>query len=164
MLGLGLSLVGTRHRVRLDDRGQTLWAWCAPDALLLPNQVSRHATVTSSRGVTGTQVALELDGGRVTAARRDQAVLLFMAVIDPADIRGSGCDQQNFFISADAASGRLAEHPGGFVLPVADAHALLVHLRGCRLAEGLATAARRSSRASEIEARRPQVGCHAATS
>lgn len=71
VLGLGLSLVGTRHRVRLDDRGQTLWAWCAPDALLLPNQVCRHATVTSSCGVTGTQVALELDGGRVTAARRD---------------------------------------------------------------------------------------------
>lgn len=122
--------MATRHRVLLSDRRLTLYAWCAPDALLLPGQVSQHAQVRSPCGATGQDVAIELEPGRVADVEPSGAVLSFMAVIDPGNIRGSGCDQQNFFISADAAAGWLDEHPGGFVLPVADAHELLIHLRG----------------------------------
>ena len=129
VLGLGLSLVDTRHQVYLRDRGQVLYAWCAPDALLLPSRVSRQSRVVSPCFVTSRDVTIELGPAGVEDIYPDDAVLSFMAVIDPGDMRASGCDHQNLFASPDAAAEWLDGHPGGFVLPLADAHELLTHLR-----------------------------------
>jgi alkylmercury lyase len=129
VVGLGLSLVETRHQVYLGDHDQVLYAWCAPDALLLPGNVSQHSWVVAPCAATGQGVTIELGRDGVQDVRPSGAVLSLMAVIDPDNIRGSGCDRQNFFASPQAAGDWLDEHPGGFVLPVADAHALLMHLR-----------------------------------
>lgn len=43
VLGLGLTLVPTAHRVELPGRRRLLYAWCAPDAVILPSAIGASA-------------------------------------------------------------------------------------------------------------------------
>lgn len=132
VLGLGLSLIPTPHRVELVGRGHALYAWCAPEALLLPGVIGLPARIASPCRATGEMVTLEVHGGRVRGLRPPSAVVSFVTSPDRADLRATGCDQQNFFVSAEAASSWLEAHPGSTVLPVEEALRLLRHLReGC---------------------------------
>jgi alkylmercury lyase len=50
-----------------------------------------------------------------------------VSIVTPDDlvsVRASFCNHVHFFADADAAAPWLAEHPGGSVLPVADAYQL----------------------------------------
>ncbi|MQA00019.1 MAG: alkylmercury lyase [Dehalococcoidia bacterium] len=120
VLGLGLSFIPTPHRVSIEGRHEPLYAWCAPDALLLPGTVGPAARIASACPATGERVTVTLDATGVAEVEPPSAVVSFVRVPDPADRRATGCDHMHFFASAEAAAGWLEEHDG-FVLPVAEA-------------------------------------------
>jgi len=125
LLGLGLSLVPTAHEVRLAGRAAVLYAWCAPDAHLLPILMGESAQITSPCAATGQtitiEVGLEIGPAGVHAARPASAVVAFVTEADPRHLRTTGCAHQNLFASAEAAAPWLAEHPHAAILPVAEA-------------------------------------------
>lgn len=128
LLGLGLSLAPTPHEVVLRKRERVLHAWCAPDALLLPALIDESAHITSPCRATGRTVTVVVGPEGGEEVRPPSAVVSFMTKIDPQNRRATCCDNQHFFISAEAAATWLAERPHAFTLPVADAFRLLERL------------------------------------
>lgn len=53
VLGLGLSLIPTPHRIELAGRGHALYAWCAPDALALPGVIGLAGGPSRKHGPPG---------------------------------------------------------------------------------------------------------------
>jgi Alkylmercury lyase len=49
------------------------------------------------------------------------AVVSWVKSVDPTNIRGTGCNNINFFSSPETASKWIAEHPGKMFYPVNDA-------------------------------------------
>lgn len=129
VLGLGLTLLPTAHRVQLPGRQHLLFAWCAPDALILPSVIGERARVTSPCHVTDQPITVELSSEAVTSVDPPTAVVSFILSPDRADLRGTGCDHQNLFWSEKAAAEWLVTHPDGEVIPVAQAFDLLAEAR-----------------------------------
>jgi alkylmercury lyase len=123
LVSAGLSLIPTRTGVEI--RGRSLYTWCGPDTLLIAQLVGEPLTVTTSCPSTGEPITLDVAPDGVRSADPGTAVVTVVPLTDQAqcDIRSNFCDQANFYSSAEAATSWLAEHPEGFVLPVADAHA-----------------------------------------
>lgn len=120
----GLSLDATAHRFDVGDR--QLYTWCAWDTLFLPRLLNERARVGSTCPITGTEVRLTVAPDRVLECQpRD----LWVSFPSPSrasvqDITGSFCCHVHF-LAGDAASARwLADHDGGFVLPLEDAFEL----------------------------------------
>jgi alkylmercury lyase len=128
LTGLGLSLSHTPHEVLLQGRNRVLYAWCALDALLLPTLVGENAHINSPCHATGQPVTVAVGPEDAERIQPSSAVVSFMTETDPEDLRASGCNNQHFFISAEAAAPWLAEHPQAFAVPVADACRVLIRL------------------------------------
>lgn len=124
LIGFGLTLRPTPHRVELD--GHVLYTWCAPDTLELPVLLGKPVRVESPCRATGETIRVEVDPDGVRAVDPEQAVV---SVVTPdvclSDFRQRLCDEQHFFVSADAAAGWQAERPGAVVVPVRDGFALM---------------------------------------
>lgn len=129
VLGLGLTLLPTPHRVQLPDRDGVIHAWCAPDALILPTVIGERAYLSSPCQATGEPITVELDAQRVTRLDPPSAVVSFVLSPNLEDLRGTGCDHQNLFASAGVAAPWLADHPEAEVVPVARAFDLLAQAR-----------------------------------
>ena len=129
VLGLGLTLLPTTHRVQLPGRHHLLYAWCAPDALILPSVIGEAAYVTSPCHATHQPITVELSGEAVTRFDPPSAVVSFVLSPDRGDLRGTGCGHQNLFASAEAAADCLITHPDCEVIPVAQAFGLLAEAR-----------------------------------
>lgn len=119
--------------------GHELYTWCAPDTLLFPAIIGRAAQIESPCPATGTPVRLTVDPhAGVTALDPPTAVV---AIANPKQvncghIRATLCDPQRFFAATPAARDWLAQHPGGTVLPVAEAYDELRSISDHILGEG----------------------------
>ena len=122
---MGLSVVEiSDHRLQLD--GRTLWAWCAWDALFLPELLGETARVSSRCPSTGIGISLTVGpNGPVDLAPRE-AVVSFLVPEQRFDsnILQSFCHFLHFFASPDAAASWTAEHAGTFQLSIDDAYRL----------------------------------------
>ncbi len=122
------------HRMAVED-GPTVWPWCAWDPLFLAPIVG-PARVETTDPVTGEAIRYELSEDGELRADDDQ-VVSFLLPEDTwtEDVLGSFCHHVLHF--ADRRSGEqwVAEHPGTFLLPLADAAEL-----GRRHAARIATA------------------------
>src|SRR5215204_5366456 len=65
IVGLGLTLHPTPHRLELE--GRTLFAWCALDALLFPILLERPASIESPCRGTGELVHIEVTAAGIEA-------------------------------------------------------------------------------------------------
>jgi alkylmercury lyase len=122
IVGNGLTLRRTHHRFEVD--GRRLYTWCALDTLVYPSMLGRPARVESPCHATGVPIRLVVEPDRVAQVEPDTAVVSLVPTGDRSAIRSSFCDQVHFFASAEAATGWLDQHPGGSVVPVADAQRL----------------------------------------
>ncbi len=130
LVGLGLTLRLTPHRLELE--GRTLFAWCALDALLFPVLLGRPASIESPCRGTGEPVHIEVTPAGIEAVEPPSAVVSIVAARDLATFRSVGCNNTHFFSSSEAASRWLEKHPEATVLPVEQAFRL-----GRLIAEGL---------------------------
>jgi Alkylmercury lyase/Helix-turn-helix domain of alkylmercury lyase len=126
IVGWGLSIVPTPHSFVVD--GRRLYTWCAADTLLFPPIIGSRARVESRCPTTNTAVTLTVDPHDGVSDLSPAAAVISIPdprELDVARVRASCCNPGRFFASAAAAEDWLAEHPGGTVLPVADAYLLV---------------------------------------
>jgi alkylmercury lyase len=135
---IGLSLTRTRHRFQVHE--QQLYAWCALDALFLPAVLNRRAIVESCCPVASRSVKLVVSPESIESVDPTTVVLSFVIPASTPGIpeccypaggaqnaesarqsvagpEGSFCSQVHFFVSGEAGSEWLAEHPGALLLP-----------------------------------------------
>ena len=122
IVGYGITLRPTPHRFTVD--GHPLYTWCALDTLIFPAILGRPAQVESPCHTTGQPVRLTVEPDRVSDIEPETAVVSVVTPDDLASVRASFCNHVHFFADTEAAQPWLAEHPGGSVLPVADAYQL----------------------------------------
>jgi alkylmercury lyase len=132
VVGLGLTLRLTPHRLELEGRSTLLFAWCALDALLFPVLLGRSASIESPCRGTGDTVHIEVRPAGIEMVEPPSAVVSIVAAHDLADIRSVGCNNTHFFSSPEAASRWLERHPEATILSVEEAFRL-----GRLIAEGL---------------------------
>jgi alkylmercury lyase len=130
VVGLGLTLQLTPHRLELED--SALFAWCALDALLFPVLLGRPASIESPCRSTGSPVRIEVTPAGIETAERSSAVVSIIAARDLASFRSVGCNNTHFFSSPEVASRWLEKHPEASILSVEDAFQL-----GRLIAEGV---------------------------
>jgi alkylmercury lyase len=119
----GLALSRTTHRLRTD--GRDLYTWCAWDTLFLPALLGTTAEVRSVCRGSGEPVELTVGPSAVESG---QSAGLWVSFVLPeadavrANLVASFCHYVHFFRSREAASPWLKEHPGTFLLSLADAY------------------------------------------
>jgi alkylmercury lyase len=140
VVGLGLTLQLTPHRLELE--GRTLFAWCALDALLFPALLGRRASIASPCRGTGDPVHIEVTPAGIEAVEPTSAVVSIVAARELAHFRRVSCNNTHFFSSPEAASRWLEKHPEATILPAEDAFLL-----GRLIAEGLSDISRSAEQA-----------------
>ncbi len=117
--GFGLTLRPTPHNFTFD--GQTVFGWCATDALVFPVLLGRSGVVESTCPATGRRIRVEVTPHTIVSVDPPEAVVSEVRPAERvADVRADVCALGHFFASPEAASDWLAEYPLGFVNPVAD--------------------------------------------
>ncbi len=120
LVGMGLTLKPTPHQFEVE--GQSLFTWCALDALMFPILLEKSATIKSPCQATGQLVTATITPNGIETINPATAVI---SIINPDaiedDIRGSFCNQVHFFASASAASEWLTQRPDTIVLPANEA-------------------------------------------
>ena len=123
IVGWGLTLVPTPHTFIVE--GHHLYTWCAADTLLFPAIIGSRAQIESRCPTTDTVIRLTVDPQDGVADLTPATAVISIPdpqELDDARVRASCCNPGRFFANADAAADWLAHHPGGTVLPVADAY------------------------------------------
>lgn len=131
VLGLGLTLVPTPHRFRVE--GRDLYTWCALDTLTFPSLLGVRAEVESPCQTTGTPVRITVTPDGISSVDPASAAVSVVPIDRAPNIRSAFCDHVHFFRSKEDAGAWLEQHPGGLVVTVAEGFAL-----GRGFAEGLA--------------------------
>lgn len=123
VVGMGLRLNPTPHRFQVG--GNTLFTWCATDALIFPAMLKQTALVVSPDPVTGAKIRLTVTPEGVEKVEPSSAVVSAITGIDPRDVigdfQGTMCAYGHFFTSPETASKYISEHPGTIILSVEDA-------------------------------------------
>lgn len=122
IIGSGLTLRPTPHQFEIDE--VALYTWCALDTLIFPAILGRTAHVNSPCHSTGQPVHLTIETDGVTNVEPATAVVSIVTPDAPASIRAAFCNHVHFFANPEAAQPWLDEHPGGSILPVAEAYQL----------------------------------------
>ncbi|MBI1379020.1 MAG: organomercurial lyase MerB [Actinobacteria bacterium] len=122
IVGQGLTLRPTPHRMNVD--GQELYTWCALDTLIFPTLLDRAARIESASPTSGEPIRVTVEPAGVTAVEPATAVVSLVNPGAMTSIRSSFCNQVHYFTSAEDAQPWLEQHPGGEVVPVADAYQL----------------------------------------
>ncbi|MBN9629121.1 MAG: organomercurial lyase MerB, partial [Actinobacteria bacterium] len=122
IIGQGLTLRPTPHRFEVN--GEQLYTWCALDTLIFPTLLDASARVESVSPATGEPIAVTVGPHGVQSVSPETAVVSLVNPEDMTSIRSAFCNQVHYFTSAEDAQTWLETHPGGEVMPVADAYAL----------------------------------------
>ena len=123
----GLALAAayrSPHQLTVD--GQRLSAWCAWDTLFLPELLGKPAEV-ESRSPDGGAVTLVVTPTGVDHVEPTEAQVSFLmpqATEVERDIMSTFCHFVHFFPSRPAGEAWAAQHPGTFILSLAEAHAV----------------------------------------
>lgn len=121
VVGLGLSLVPTRHSYQID--GHQFYVWCAVDAILFPAFHQSSAVIESPDPISGETVRLTATPKGLQQIEPGTAVVSWAWLRRTGtleNIRTWGCDFTHFFTSAETASQYVAQHPGLVIVPVED--------------------------------------------
>ena len=126
ILGLGLTLVTTPHVYKVN--GRKMYTWCGADALAFPVILEQTAHIESSDPVTGDKVQIHVTPDRVEKIEPKSAVVSFIKNIDVTNVRGTFCNNVNFFSSPETAAIWIAEHPEITFYPANDVYHAFKHI------------------------------------
>lgn len=125
VVGWGLSLIPTPHRFLMH--GQTLFTWCALDALTYPALLDHSAQVESHCPITGSAVTLTVTPEDVKDLVPATAVIS-LVLPEPAHgcdgDRETFCKQGRFFASIEAARQWQGARADVLILPIEEAYQL----------------------------------------
>lgn len=125
VVGWGLTLLTTPHRIQLQ--GRTLNTWCAFDTLIYPVVLDINAQVESHCPTTQQRISFDVSPLGITNAQPAQAVISLALPTARQDCtREKFCEQSHFFASHAAASSWPGAHTTPTLLTLAEA-ALLGH-------------------------------------
>ncbi|MDQ6754035.1 MAG: organomercurial lyase, partial [Actinomycetota bacterium] len=93
------------------------------------------ARIASTCHATGVPVRLSVGASGVTDVEPATAVVSLVNPEDMTSVRSAFCNQVHFFASHEAAKPWLDAHPGGSVVPVAEAHRIGGAMAGSLLDE-----------------------------
>lgn len=119
IVGFGLTLRETPHRFTFDH--QTVYTFCATDALEVSVMLGRSGVIESTCPATGQPIRVELTPEQILSVDPPHAVVSKVRpdhAVD--DIRAQVCALGNFFSSAEAAADWLAHNPDGKVVTIAE--------------------------------------------
>ena len=138
--GLSIAAVYTGpHQLMID--GRKLSAWCAWDTLFLPSLLGKRVEVESrSPGLAGA-VKLTVTPTGVEHLEPEDAHVSFVlpnATDVQKDIVHTFCHFVYFFSSRQAGEAWAAQHPGAFILSVAEAHAIALRKNQAQYGEAMA--------------------------
>ena len=124
--GLSITTVyRSPHQFTID--GQRLSAWCAWDTLFLPELLGKSAAVESQSPGTGGAIKLIVTPTAVDHVEPEDAHVSFL-MPDAAglqnDIVTTFCHFVHFFPSRSDGDAWAKQHPGTFILSIAEAHAI----------------------------------------
>lgn len=141
----GLAIPEMAHRFEVD--GRALHTWCAYDALFIPELIRATARVRSVDPVTNEEITLTVSPERVETALPESTVMSFL---DPAttefdeNVILNFCNYVHFFSSDASGSDWVAQHPGTFLLSLAQAMQLAHQANRATFGTGVPTSARSS--------------------
>lgn len=132
ILGLVLTLVPTSHIYKFN--GRKMYTWCAVDALMFPVILQQTAHIESSDPVTGKKIQIHVTPDRVEKIEPKSAVVSLTKNIDITNVRGTICNNVNFFSSPETAAVRIAGHLDMTFYPVNEVYQALkyIHLNRYR--------------------------------
>ena len=124
--GLSIAAAFTSpHRLTID--GRKLSAWCAWDTLFLPELLGKRVEVESTSPAAGGAIKLIVTPTEVEYVEPQDTHVSFL-MIDASDaqkdIVRTFCHFVHFFPSRPAGEAWAAQHPGTFILSVAEAQAI----------------------------------------
>ena len=121
IVGLGVTLVPTTHRVQMG--GKLLYTWCAFDTVLLPPQLDVQAQVQSTCPASGQPITfVATPQGTVLDLLPAGSVMSLIVPAERGDCtRATFCQQSLFFQSEQAAATFLVDHPEALLLSVEEA-------------------------------------------
>jgi alkylmercury lyase len=122
--GLTITRLSPAHR--LEVKGRELFAWCAWDTLFLPGLIDATARVESVCPTTSETISLVVSTRGAVETSHPGAVVSFLVPNRDfdADVIQSFCHFVHFFASREAGEVWTAEHPGTFLLSLAEAFEL----------------------------------------
>jgi alkylmercury lyase len=135
--GLSTAKLGP-HRLHIDD--VELSAWCAWDALFVPELLARPVDVRSHSPLGGDPVALRVGPERVEHASPPDLVVSMLPARESEDFIRTFCHQIHFFASKSEAQRWIAARDGVFLMPLADAFELARRVNHARFGSALTTA------------------------
>lgn len=132
---LGLSVTPTHHHLRVGER--RLWAWCAFDALFLPELLGESATIESRDPESGQLVRLTVTPDHVGASEPDGIAVSMMRpeawdISSAERIMASACHFIFFFASHTSGMRWQAAHPETVLLTL-DESVMLAKRQNARL-------------------------------
>ena len=121
IVGLGVTLVPTSHRVQVG--GKQFYTWCAFDIVLLPPQLDVEAQVQSTCPVSGQPITfVATPEGTVLDLLPAGSVLSLIVPAERGDCtRATFCQQSRLFQSEQAAKTFLVGRPDALLLSVEEA-------------------------------------------
>lgn len=120
----GLSIPEMAHHFRVD--GRQLFTWCAWDALFIPGLIGQSAAVESRSPTNGELVRLTVDPDGIRELDPETAMVSMLSPAEAFDYRViiGFCHFVHFFSSSVEGEQWVSEHPGTFLLSVAEAYEL----------------------------------------
>ena len=122
IVGAGLSLRPTAHRLLLGDR--SLYAWCALDALMYLPLLGLAAQVESLCAATGSAIRMQVSTGGMRDVTPTTAVVSVVRPDGILDVRQGFCNHVHFFRSSDAAQPWVAQRRSAPMLSIEEASLL----------------------------------------
>ena len=139
----GLSIAGAyTSPYQLTIEGQRLSAWCAWDTLFLPELLGKPAEVEAQSPGQAGSVKLIVTATNVDHVEPEDAHVSFL-MPDAGEVRKdivtTFCHFVHFFPSRPAGKAWAAQHPGTFILSVAEAHAIARRKNQAQYGEAMAS-------------------------
>ena len=116
LIGYGITLRETPHAFVVND--QTLYTWCALDALMFPIVIDEHAQVQSPGPHTNKPVTLTVTPQGVLLLQPEDAVISLVSVAAEGDIRSAFCCDVLFFASRQAGEAWCRDKPHANIVRV----------------------------------------------
>ncbi|MBS0418069.1 MAG: organomercurial lyase MerB [Proteobacteria bacterium] len=119
VVGYGLTLRETRHRLEVD--GRRLYTWCAFDTLFFPALIDRTARVVSRCAATGVAIHLTVAPNAVLDIMPMETSLSLLLPEPTADVRAAFCRHVHFFASRAVGQEWASTHTGVDIVSLQDA-------------------------------------------